>query len=200
MREIFESGSFSHYRIANLNESRRQTKLFSEGGTITAKTTVFISHKHDDLTELQDIIGFLQNEYNVQVYIDSRDPNMPVTTSGETAKKIKDIIKRSNRFILLATEGAIESKWCNWELGYGDALKYKDKIAIFPIKPKNSCDWNYKGNEYMQIYPYIAYCDDYDIYKDGSKIQEGYYVVTMQPNGEKTITSLSQWLKKNIFK
>lgn len=197
MKEIFESGSFSHYRIANLNESRRQTKLFSEGGTVTLfKTTVFISHKHDDLTELQDIIGFLQNKYNVQVYIDSRDPSMPATTSGETAKRIKDIIKRSDRFILLATEGAIESKWCNWELGYGDAQKYKNRIAIFPIKPKDTYDHNYKGNEYMQIYPYIAYCDGFDMYKNGSKVQEGYYVVTLESDDSKTIIPLSEWLAK----
>lgn len=200
MKEIFESGSFSLYRaFVNLNESKRVTKSFAEGTAYTTKTKVFLSHKHDDLTELQDIIGFLQKEYDVQVYIDSKDPSMPATTSGETAKRIKDIIRKSDRFILLATEGAIESKWCNWELGYGDAQKYKDKIAILPIKPKNSSDTTYKGNEYMQIYPYISYYEGFEKYASGNYIKRGYYVATVQSGGEKTIEPLSEWLNKDNF-
>lgn len=200
MKEIFESGSFSQYRnLVNLNESRRITKSFAEGNDFTTKTTVFLSHKHDELLELQDIIGFLQKEYYVKVYIDSKDPNMPATTSGETASRIKQIIKQCDRFILLATEGAIESKWCNWELGYGDAQKYKDKIALFPIKPKYSQDVHYKGNEYMQIYPYISYYDGYEKYKNGGCINKGYYVTTFNSDGTKMIEPLSDWFNRGNY-
>lgn len=199
MKEIFESGSFHQYRdIVNLNESRRITKSFAEGKEYSTKTKVFLSHKHDELTDLQDIIGFLQKEYDVQVYIDSKDPNMPITTSGETANRIKEIIKKSDRFILLATEGAIESKWCNWELGYGDAQKYQDKIAILPIKPKSSSDTMYKGNEYMQIYPYIAYYEGWEKYSSGDYIKRGYYVVSNQPS-RKIIEPLFEWLNKDNY-
>lgn len=201
MKEIFESGSYSQYgHLVNLNESRRITKSFAEGDGFTTKTTVFLSHKHDELQELQDIIGFLQKEFDVQVYIDSKDPNIPATTSGETATRIKNIIKRSDRFILLATEGAIESKWCNWELGYGDAQKYKDKIALFPIKPKYSLDVHYKGNEYMQIYPYISYYDGFEKYKNVGYKNKGYYVTTFDSTGTKIIEPLSHWFNKgNIY-
>ena len=201
MKEIFESGSFSQYRnLVNLNESRKITKSFAEGNGFTTKTTVFLSHKHDELLELQDVIGFLQKEYYVQVYIDSKDPNMPATTSGETASRIKQIINQCDRFILLATEGAIESKWCNWELGYGDAQKYKDRIALFPIKPKYSLDMNYKGYEYMQIYPYISYSDGYEKYRNGGCINKGYYVTAFDSDGTKTIEPLSHWFnKENIY-
>ena len=83
-------------------------------------------------------MGFLEDEYKVKVYIDSKDSSMPITTSAETAINLKDRIRKCDRFILLATNGAIESKWCNWELGFGDANKYPDKIAIFPLKPKGT--------------------------------------------------------------
>jgi hypothetical protein len=200
MKEIFESGSFSQYRnLVNLNESRRITKSFAEGDGFTTKTTVFLSHKHDELLELRDIIGFLQKEYYVQVYIDSKDSSMPEKTSGETASRIKQIIKQCDRFILLATEGAIESKWCNWELGYGDAQKYKDRIALFPIKPKYSLDVNYKGYEYMQIYPYISYSDGYEKYKNGGCINEGYYVTTFDSDGTKMIEPLSDWFNRGNY-
>lgn len=34
------------------------------------------------------------------------------------------------RFILLATDGAVESKWCNWKLGFADEIKGK-KLYFF---------------------------------------------------------------------
>lgn len=143
MKRIFDSREFRHYQISSLYESRG---AISSGTMYASYTTVFLSHKHDDLDDLKDVIGFLQTQYGVKVYIDSRDPSMPPFTSGETAINIKNRIKQCNKFILLATNGAVESKWCNWELGFGDAQKFKDHIAIFPIKPSGA---TYKGTEYM---------------------------------------------------
>jgi hypothetical protein len=122
---------------------------------------------------------------------------MPLKTSGETAKRIKDRIVKCDKFILLATNGAIESKWCNWELGFGDAQKFnKDNIALFPIKPKGEYDSAYKGNEYMSIYPYIVYRDGSEKYSSGNTISRGHYVRTENEDGSATITPLSDWLKQ----
>lgn len=116
---------------------------------------------------------------------------MPKITSGETAKKIKDRIKKCKRFILLATDGAVESKWCNWELGFADAIKGK-KAVLFPMKEKGS---NYKGNEYMEIYSYITYFDGREEYDSGEKVKAGYYVMTKSKD-KKSIIPLSSWLKE----
>ena len=121
---------------------------------------------------------------------------MPKKTSGETASKIKQRINRCNKFILLATNGAVESKWCNWELGYGDAQKFDtDNIALFPIKPEKTSDYDYKGNEYMRIYPHIAYYYGSERYSNGTVIKEGFYVCTDTENS-RTIVPLEKWLKK----
>ena len=143
---------------------------------VKCPTTVFLSHKHDGLDDLKDVVGFLEKEYSVKVYIDSRDPLLPKKTSGETAKSIKNRIKTCERYILLATNGAIDSKWCNWELGIGDGSKYPNSLALFPIKPTNSSDSIYKGNEYMGIYPYIAYYDGTEKYETVKFVENGYYV------------------------
>ncbi len=112
----------------------------------------------------------------IRVYVDWMDEEMPAITSGTTATKIKEKIKNNQKFILLATNQAINSKWCNWELGLGDAEKYLWGIALFPIA-ENSGDW--KGNEYLQIYPRIErvkrsiHGNDYDwfvIYPDKTKV------------------------------
>lgn len=196
MRQLFERGSFSNYRITDsqLNEVRSETRSFSEGGRISYKTTIFLSHKHSDLEDLKDIIGFLRRYYNVDVYIDSMDTEMPKETSGETAQRIKKIIVECDRFVLLATDAAIESKWCNWELGFGDAHKYRDKIALFPLKEKNSYDYQYKGNEYMQIYPFIAFYDGTEYYNNGEPIERGYYVCYYIQEGTIRIQRLRDWL------
>jgi hypothetical protein len=106
------------------------------------------------------------------VYIDWLDSSMPPFTSAETADKIKKKIKECNKFILLATNSAIASKWCNWELGLGDAQKYIDRIALFPLS-ENSGTWN--GAEYLRIYPRIEesnYTNEYYkvIYPDGKEM------------------------------
>ena len=189
---VFDEGEFSYYRKEQLVESRGEIippNSYLNGG----KISVFISHKHDDLEELRSIIGFLESNYNVKCYIDSRDPSLPKTTSGETAHRIKGRIDNCKKFILMATEGAIDSKWCNWELGYGDAKKYRDHIAIFPLKKKDS--YNYKGNEYMEIYPYISYYGQGEIYTGGTPITPGYYVCVKNEK-EYYITSLAEWLNK----
>lgn len=195
MKKIFEQGEFSSYRKTNLNESVGTIYKHADSLYHRKLTTVFISHKHEDLSELQDIIGFLETTYGVKAYIDSRDPEMPPITTGETAETIKKRIKDCNKFILLATNNAIESKWCNWELGYGDAQKFKEHIALFPIKPKDTYDRLYKGNEYLSIYPYITYYNGTEKYVNTNEtIRKGFYVRTERPNQPGLIIPLRDWL------
>lgn len=193
MRNIFQRGDFAHYQLKSLNEAMSDIDTLRHEYA-TKKMTIFISHKHNDLEDLKGVIGFLEKNFNVKVYIDSQDASMPKTTSGDTAKRIKKKIETCEKFILLATDGAIESKWCNWELGYGDAQKYStDCIALFPMKERGEYDSEYKGNEYMEIYPHIVYRGGNDTYASGKKIPDGYYVRYKKEKGY-NIVSLRDWL------
>lgn len=118
------------------------------------KYDIFLSHKHSD-KELVFQFKKLIDSLNLDIYIDWLDDEMPITTDKETALKLKEKIKTSRKFVLLATDEAINSKWCNWELGYGDAYKYFENIAILPIS--NTDDGNWTGNEYLKTYPAITY-------------------------------------------
>lgn len=126
MSTIFEHGSFNAYSQVRLDEAR--SPILEHSQYATRKTTVFISHKHDDLEDLMGVLGFLQYTYDVKVYIDSQDSTMPKITSGETALNIRERIKLCDKFILLATNGAVESKWCNWELGYFGYKNYANEL------------------------------------------------------------------------
>lgn len=169
-----------------LNESLRSFKNESK----YFKTKIFLSHKHDELEQLEGAISFLKDQ-GVDVYVDWLDDGMPKTTSGQTAVRIKEKIKENDKFILLATESAINSKWCNWELGLGDAAKYINNIAILPIKKDYS---DFSGNEYLQIYPYIFNLEFYQFFQGGYR-EKGIYVVFPSINGNNKVMSLKDWLK-----
>ena len=99
---------------------------------------------------------------------------MPAYTNAETAHSLKQKIKIADKFILVATPNAINSKWCNWELGLGDAAKYKEHIALLPI---NKTYETLKGGLSILLFIlYIDYEDGSNKYTDGRYIQEGYYV------------------------
>jgi len=62
MAEIFEQGSFRRYSQVNLNES--MSRIYETSRYAERKTTVFISHKHDDLEDLKGVLGFLEMQYS----------------------------------------------------------------------------------------------------------------------------------------
>jgi len=194
---IFERGYFDHSMIneSAVNKSLENIRTFSASSEYSPKPTVFLSHKHDDLKDLRGIMGMLEN-IGSKIYIDSMDNKMPGETSGETAKRIKEVIKFCRKFILLATDKAIESYWCNWELGIGDTHKFINHIAILPMKEKGTYDHNYKGNEYLQIYPRIEYSQAFtNIHQHYFK--EGYYVKKpADKTGTVYITEISEWLSQ----
>ena len=129
-----------------VNEAKTESKYLAD-------TTIFLSHSHDDLRDgsVDKAIVFLR-KLGIKVYIDSHDASMPPFTNAETANKIKEAIISNKKFILLATNNSINSKWCNWELGFGDAKKYINGIALFPLAD-TPFSWN--GTEYLRIYPRI---------------------------------------------
>ena len=198
MKQIFDRGHFQKYSIEEryFSDIEGRSKILLEGQEIIKKTKVFLSHKHDDLEDLKGLIGFLEKKYDVQVYIDSMDKEMQNRqTDGQTALRIKEVIRNSDKFILLATDKAVESPWCNWELGFGDSHKYRKNIAVFPLKEKQMKEKDYKGHEYMAIYPVITYFDGTEKYKDGTPIKEGYYFRYIENETGYPIP-LEEWLKK----
>lgn len=177
---------FSKSINESLSEFRKESQL--------GKTTIFLSHKHDELAELDSVISLLK-KIGVNVYVDWLDSGMPKNTSGVTAARIKEKIVENKKFILLATEGSISSKWCNWELGLGDVHKYDKDIAIFPIR--NDYE-NFSGSEYLQIYPRIEFVSKNSVSrKIGGYFDEGYYVITpSNSEGVSYYTKLQEWLTK----
>lgn len=176
-KQQFESIARSKAGYKGLSSVLNESRSFSKS---TAKTTVFLSHSHKDKPTVEQAKVFLEN-LGIRIYVDWADETMPERTNGITATKIKLQIQTNDKFILLATDSAIISRWCNWELGVGDTYKLKsDKICILPLAD-NRTTW--QGNEYLQIYPRI---EESEYTNDFFKI--------IYPNG--TSESLFNWLNK----
>lgn len=177
-------------KVKGIYESLQKFSRIERG----SKVSIFVSHKHDENEYLEALISLL-NKFGVDLYFDWLDEGMPKTTSGATATRIKEKIKENEKFILLATEGAIESKWCNWELGFGDAHKYLNSIAIFPVEDYSR---TFSGNEYLQIYPYIEYVEENTVKRAiGGYFDKGYYVINPpDADGSRTLIKLFEWLKR----
>lgn len=173
--------------FSSVNESLNKFKNESK----ISKTKIFLSHKHGETEALNGTISFLKKE-GVSIYVDWMDEGMPKNTSGVTARRIKEKIVENDKFILLATEAAINSKWCNWELGLGDAAKYIDNIAILPVENDYQ---SYSGSEYLEIYPHIEYENGLNKRLNGNFILKGYYVKYPAVNNSHKIIELSEWLK-----
>ncbi|RXR16347.1 TIR domain-containing protein [Flavobacterium amnicola] len=167
----FEALARSKSGVRGLRGVINESRTFSKSSAITS---IFISHSHLDKAIVEQAKIFFEN-IGISIYVDWADATMPERTNGTTATKIKNqIINANDKFVLLATNNAIASKWCNWEIGIADPFKLTPKkIAILPLAD-NSGTWN--GNEYLQIYPRIEksaiFSDTYYVkYPDGT--QEG---------------------------
>jgi len=119
--------------------------------TFEKEEYIFLSHKHEEEEYVFRVESILKR-YGFKGYVDWRDNTMPKVTAGETATKLKERIRGSRKFIFIASEKAIESKWCNWEVGFADAQKYIRHFAVFPIKDDYV---DFSGQEYLSIYPSI---------------------------------------------
>lgn len=146
----------------------RAEKVLGEQLLDDFRPIVFLSHKHGETEILEEVLALLEL-MEANVYLDWKDQNLPSTTNSETATGIKTQIRNSSKFILIASENALKSPWCNWELGFADAIKEKNSIAILPIKETDYGD--FAGNEYLQLYPVIT--TDYETYIGNYNVEYG---------------------------
>jgi hypothetical protein len=120
---------------------------------------IFLSHSHFDAELLDGTFRFLVG-LGYSVYLDSKID--PAPQGGEVTRKtveqVRKRLKQSKSLFFATTEGAKNSRWMPWELGYMDGLK--DKCAILPISSRAEEGDTYEGREYLGVYPYITSARD----------------------------------------
>jgi len=159
LREKAQERNYNKFVKALLRKKQKEGRILEKSASETyikkskqeAEVTVFLSHSHKDKELVEGFIQVL-DEQGISVYVDWNDTEMPRITNGETAIRIKEKIKELDLFMLLATENALSSRWCPWELGVADSSKDWKKILIIPVADKSG---KFKGNEYLRIYRFL---------------------------------------------
>lgn len=165
--------------IPNIRQKNLERKYMA------AKTTVFLSHSHQDNDIVESVMAFFYN-MGILIYVDWLDPTMPRTTNADTAIKIKEKILQCERFVVLLTENSRDSKWVPWELGYADGKKKNEDISVMPVKRNYYTDESsFDGLEYMQLYRAI---------KVG--VLEGQNIPSVFPPGSNSGTVVKSWLNR----
>jgi len=144
---------------AQLNKSA-DTTLRESANAARNRFDVFLSHSTKDAEIVLGTKAILEQKFSLSVYVDwITDPHLDrnnVTTG--TAAVLRDRMKQSDVLFYLKTEGATESTWMPWELGYFDALK--GKVAILPVVKNETSAFS--GNEYLGLYPYLDLANESD--------------------------------------
>ncbi len=139
------------------NSARIYTKDVAESlqlfkkETKNLKVTLFISYHPDELEELDSAINFLKG-FGVLIHVDWLDEHFARDKSDATTTQLQQQIRENSKFIFLATETAVQHKWCDWVLRLAATIKAPEDIAILPIREDFS---DYGGAEYLKKYTYI---------------------------------------------
>jgi hypothetical protein len=102
--------------------------------------------------DLVDSVRGILSDHGTDCYVDREDSEMPNPPSKKTARRLKEKMEICDKFIMIASEKALESPWVPWELGFADCSRSSTNVAIFPVE-EDSGTW--KGREYLRLYGLI---------------------------------------------
>lgn len=137
---------------------------------LSQKFDIFLSHSYTD----KALIFGLKTDWEMlgySVYVDwvvdahlSRD-----SVSKTTAALLRQRMQNCKSLFFATSSNSSASKWMPWELGFFDA-RSNARVAICPIANEVADD--FKGQEYLGLYPFVQKDPIKDKNKDGLWIHE----------------------------
>ena len=119
----------------------------------TRSYDIFLSHSFNDAEIILGLKIKLER-YGYSVYVDwLDDPQLNRNSvTPATANQLRDRMNCCRSLFYSTTKSSSQSKWMPWECGYIDG-----KLGLSAILPLTESKNNeYKGQEYLGIYPYIT--------------------------------------------
>jgi hypothetical protein len=125
----------------------------------TDRFDVFLSHSYDDANEIHGIKRIME-KMDLKIYVDwIDDPGLHRgKVTARTANTLRERMQTCSSLVYVHSTNAALSVWMPWELGYFDALKPKH-VWILPLVSES--DSEFKGREYLALYPPIEKIDDF---------------------------------------
>lgn len=160
----------------------RTINLSEKSHELSGKT-VFLSHSSKDNDLLPGAILILEN-HGGRVCVDDRDLDLVSSEVVEIANRLRDVIKATRKFVMLATPRSSASKWIPWEPGLGDGIHGEPQVALLP-SAETALDFEWSQREYQGLYRRIVFGDH--------QSKEKIWMVINYRTSE--AVSLSQWLR-----
>jgi hypothetical protein len=127
----------------------------ARAATPTQSFDIFLSHASEDAILIKGLRDELVS-CGHSVYVDWIDD--PQLDRSHVTKHSAAVLRermRQCRCLLFATSvAAKDSVWMPWELGYVDA-RTSSRVAIAPMVPEADAQKEFKGQEYLGLYPYL---------------------------------------------
>lgn len=119
---------------------------------------IFLAHSFAD--EEHHLISALVldlNKLGYTVYVDwLEDPELDRSrVTAKNAARIRKRIRNSQCMLYVYSENVKVSRWAQWELGFCDGAK-KGRAAILPITDRPQTEDDFKGVEFLGLYPYVS--------------------------------------------
>ena len=155
------------------DELRRRARRFAENKGVSINEALdSVARKHagtydvflsQTIRDAEIVLGFFDylTSLGLEVFCDW-------ITAGElhredvtvaNAAYLRDVMSRSSSMLFLDTEGADQSQWMCWELGWFDANN--GHVAVVPVLLES--DQSYRGREFLGLYPYVKIDEDGDL-------------------------------------
>lgn len=152
-------------RAGRVTRSTRKNagRVLTEDRASAAETfDVFLSHSSAEPKEILLGVKALLEDRGLSVYVDKySDPHLsPAYVTRETAEILKRRMRSSNTLLYVHSQHSKNSRWMPWELGFFDGLK--GAVGVVPVTRHQ--DEGFKGEEYLNLYPYV----DFAVAKDDS--------------------------------
>lgn len=144
------------YTEAGLREFAARTLLNEKRAVTSAQTfDIFLSHSSEDAILIKALRDELADA-GYSVYVDwIDDPQLDRSqVSAATAAVLRERMRQCRSLLFATSSAARKSVWMPWELGYMDAHA-KTRVAIVPIVPDAQAGNEFKGQEYLGLYPYF---------------------------------------------
>lgn len=118
---------------------------------------VFLSHSYKDRIYISKLKKYIEINIGLSCYVDwITEPGVlgRDDVNIDTAKILKKRMRQSQSLVFCTSDNSPDSKWMPWELGYFDA--HKGSVAVLPIVDEGQ---EFRGQEYLSLYPYIDKTD-----------------------------------------
>jgi len=148
---LFNKAELSGVRIFEKATAAEKATETAEGKTFD----IFLSHSYSDKDSIKAIKQTIE-EMSFSVYVDwIHDGQLDRSkVTKESADLLRKRMKQCRTLFFVTSLTSPVSKWMPWELGYFDA--FKQRVAILPIVETPAITNEYKGQEYLGLYPYVA--------------------------------------------